>query len=99
MGVQGHQKQWENTKVLMEIDVFVCLVVQEPGVPGGQAPPDPPLFNVDTSVDKVLCNLGTIGPFSNHWLQSNIELGGSGGRICYSFWRQQHNIERNDNLG
>ena len=43
VGVQGHQKQWENTKVLMEIDVFVCLVVQEPGVPGGFAPPDPPL--------------------------------------------------------
>ena len=42
VGVQGHQKQWENTKVLMEIDVFVCLVVQEPGVPGGFAPPDPP---------------------------------------------------------
>ena len=40
VGVQGHQKQWGNTKVLthMEIDVFVCLVVQEPGVPGG-APP------------------------------------------------------------
>ena len=33
VGVQGHQKQLENTKVLMEIDVFVCLVVQEPGVP------------------------------------------------------------------
>ena len=43
MGVQGHQKQWENTKVLMEIDVFVCLVVQEPGVPGGLRPPGPPL--------------------------------------------------------
>ena len=42
VGVQGHQKQLENTKVLMEIDVFVCLVVQEPGVPGGFAPPDPP---------------------------------------------------------
>ena len=40
VGVQGHQKQWENTKVLMEIDVFVCLVVQEPGVyRGGGAPP------------------------------------------------------------
>ena len=38
VGVQGHQKQWENTKVLMEIDVFVCLVVQEPGVPGGLRP-------------------------------------------------------------
>ena len=43
VGVQGHQKQWENTKVLMEIDVFVCLVVQEPGVPGGLRPPGPPL--------------------------------------------------------
>ena len=35
VGVQGHQKQWGNTEVFMEIDVFVCLVVQEPGVPGG----------------------------------------------------------------
>ena len=35
-------KKMENTKVLLEIDVFVCLVVQEPGVPGGFAPPDPP---------------------------------------------------------
>ena len=43
VGVQGHQKQLENTKVLMEIDVFVCLVVQEPGVPGGLRPPGPPL--------------------------------------------------------
>ena len=25
------------------IDVFACLVVQEPGVPGGQSPPRPPL--------------------------------------------------------
>ena len=42
VGVQGHQKQLENTKPLMEIDVFVCLVVQEPGAPGGHRLPGPP---------------------------------------------------------
>ena len=37
VGVQGHQKPLENTKTLMKIDVFLCLVVQEPGVSrGGQ---------------------------------------------------------------
>ena len=43
VGVQGHQKTLENTKTLMKIDVFLCLVVQEPGVyRGGAPPPDPP---------------------------------------------------------
>ena len=49
MGVQGHQNQLENTKVLMEIDVFVCLVVQEPGVPGGAPPPPPFVRNPGSS--------------------------------------------------
>ena len=40
--VQGHQILLENTELLMKMDVFVCLVAQEPGVPGGFAPPDPP---------------------------------------------------------
>ena len=31
VGVQGHQKALENTETLMKIDVFLCLVVQEPG--------------------------------------------------------------------
>ena len=52
MGVQGHQKQWENTKVLMEIDVFVCLVVQEPGVPGGLRPPGPPLRRIEPTAEN-----------------------------------------------
>ena len=43
MGVQGHQKQLDNTKVLIEIDVFACLVVQELGVPEGLRPSGPPL--------------------------------------------------------
>ena len=42
VGVQGHQKTLENSKTLKKIDVFACLVVQVPGVPGGgSAPPDP----------------------------------------------------------
>ena len=46
VGVQGHQKPLENTKTLMKIDVFLCLVVQEPGVSrGGSAPPDPPFLS------------------------------------------------------
>ena len=49
VGVQGHQKSLENTETLMKIDVFLCLVVQEPGTPGGAAPPGPPLF-VETRV-------------------------------------------------
>ena len=44
VGVQGHPKSLENTETLMKIDVFLCLVVQEPGTPGGLRPPDPPLF-------------------------------------------------------
>ena len=45
VGVQGHQKPLENTKTLMKIDVFLCLVVQEPGIyRGGLRPPGPPLF-------------------------------------------------------
>ena len=45
VGVQGHQKPLENTKTLMEIDVFLCLVVQEPGVyRGGSAPPSSPFY-------------------------------------------------------
>ena len=45
VGVQGHQKPLENTKTLMKIDVLGCLVVQEPGVPGGlRPPPEPPLL-------------------------------------------------------
>ena len=39
VGVQGHQKPLENTKTLMKIDVFLCLVVQEPGVYRGGSPP------------------------------------------------------------
>ena len=38
VGVQGHQKPLENTKTLMKIDVFLCLVVQEPGVYRGPPP-------------------------------------------------------------
>ena len=34
VGVQGHQKTLENPKTLMKIDVFVCLVVREPGGAG-----------------------------------------------------------------
>ena len=30
VGVQGHQKSLENTESLMKIDVFLCLVVQDP---------------------------------------------------------------------
>ena len=46
VGVQGHQKAWEKTETLMKIDVFLCLVVQEPGVSrGGSAPPDPPFLS------------------------------------------------------
>ena len=42
VGVQGHQKPLENTKTLMKIDVFLCLVVQESGFyRWGSAPPDP----------------------------------------------------------
>ena len=37
--VQGHQKQLENTNTLVEIDGFVCLVVQD-------APPRPPPKNL-----------------------------------------------------
>ena len=45
VGVQGLQKPLKNTETLMKIDVFLCLVVQEPGIPGGSAPPlTPPLF-------------------------------------------------------
>ena len=42
VGVQGHQKAWEKTETLMKIDVLGCLVVQEPGVPGGLRPPGTP---------------------------------------------------------
>ena len=49
VGVQGHQKSLENTETLMKIDVFLCLVVQEPGTPGGLRPPRTPLF-VETRV-------------------------------------------------
>ena len=42
MGVQGHQKSLENTELLKKMDVFVCLVAQEPGVPGGLRPPRTP---------------------------------------------------------
>ena len=43
---QGHQKPLENTKTLIKIDVFLCLVVQEPGVyRGGSVPPDPPFLH------------------------------------------------------
>ena len=45
VGVQGHQKPLENPKTLMKIDVFVCLVVREPGVPGGAAPSRTPPFS------------------------------------------------------
>ena len=45
VGVQGHQKPLENTKTLMKIDVFLCLVVQEPGVYRGAGAPTPP-FNL-----------------------------------------------------
>ena len=45
VGAQGHQKPLENTKTLMKKDVFLCPVVQEPGVyRGGSAPPRTPLF-------------------------------------------------------
>ena len=45
MGVQGHQKSLENSKTVMKIDVFLCLVVQEPGFyRAGSAPPDPPFL-------------------------------------------------------
>ena len=54
VGVQGHQKQWENTKVLMEIDVFVCLVVQEAGVPRGFAPPDPSLRRIEPTAENCI---------------------------------------------
>ena len=43
VGVQGHQKAWEKTETLMKIDVFLCLVVQEPGV--FLSPPDPPFLS------------------------------------------------------
>ena len=40
VGVGGHQKALENSKTLMKIDVFLCLVVQVPGFyRGGGAPP------------------------------------------------------------
>ena len=37
VGVQEHQKQFENTKVLVEINVFVCLVVQDPPLASDRA--------------------------------------------------------------
>ena len=62
VGVQGHQKPLENTKTLMKIDVFLCLVVQEPGVyRGGSAPPDPPFLYGAAGID-----LG-ISPKKNHF--------------------------------
>ena len=46
VGVQGHQKALENTETLMKIDVFLCLVVQEPGVyRGGSARQDTPFLS------------------------------------------------------
>ena len=43
VGVQGHHKPLENTRTLMKIDVFLCLVVQEPGV-SAEPPQDPPFY-------------------------------------------------------
>ena len=42
---QEHQILLENTELLMEMDVFVCLVAQEPVIPGGHRPPGPPQRN------------------------------------------------------
>ena len=66
VGVQGHQKPLENTKTLMKIDVFLCLVVQEPGVyrgGSGSAPPDPPFLS-----RLVRCDPGISRPGLVSWV-------------------------------
>ena len=50
VGVQGHQKPLENTETLMKIDVFLCLVVQEPGF---YQPPRYPGFCTTRPTKKV----------------------------------------------